>query len=154
MTEIFRGQVADIEVDDSGTTVPVGIINDPEVTVVSNVEELRGAGSTTWQDLQRTELAVEVTGTVMEWDLDTWFTLTGYDEATDQLPTDADVPTWTTTVIYEDTNGDTAEFPVQDCYTESVPVGGSREEWIGLDLDFRGKTIQDVVADSSTAGSA
>lgn len=152
MSERFRGQVADIEVEQGGTTVPVGVIDEPELTVVSNVEELRGAGPTTWVDLMRTELAVEVTGTVAEWDLDTWKALVGYDEAADQLREDADVPTWTTTIIYEDTSGDTATFPVQECYTESLPIGGSREEWIGMDFDFRGQTIQDVDAESTTAG--
>jgi hypothetical protein len=145
--------VADIEVEQSGTTIPIGIIDEPELTVSSNVEQLRGAGPVTWQDLQRTELQVNVTGTVAEWDLDTWKTLVGYDEAQDQLLTGADVPTWTTTVIYEDTSGDTAAFPVQECYTEDVTVGGSREEWIGMDLDFTGQTIQNVMSESTTAGS-
>jgi len=67
---------------------------------------------------------------------------------------DPEVPTWTTTVIYEDTTGDTAEFPVQECFTEDVTIGGSREDWIGMDLDFTGRTIENVIADSSTAGSA
>lgn len=153
MTEVWRGQVADIEVDDGGTTVPIGIIDEPELTVTSNVEQLRGAGPVTWQDLQRTELQVNVTGTVAEWDLDTWKTMVGYDEAQDQLLTGADVPTWTTTVIYEDTSGDTATFPVQECYTEDVSVGGSREEWIGMDLDFTGRTIENVMSESTTTGS-
>lgn len=152
MSEVFRGQLADIEVEQSGSTIPIGIIDEPEVTVTSNVEQLRGAGPVTWQDLQRTELQVEVSGTVAEWDLDTWKTMVGYDEVADELLDGADVPTWTTTVIYEDTSGDTAQFPVQECYTENVTVGGSREEWIGMDLDFTGRTIQNVDADSTTAG--
>ena len=154
MTEKFRGQVADITVEQSGTDIPVGILDDPEVVVTKNIEQLRGAGPITWQDLQQTELEVNVTGTVAEWDLDTWKTFVGYDEAADEIRNDAEVPTWTTTVIYEDTNGDTATFPVKDCYTEDVTVGGSREEWIGMDLDFTGRTIEDVIAQSSTAGSA
>lgn len=153
MTEKFRGQTAVIEVTQDGTDTPIGIIDDPEVTVSTSVEQLRGAGPITWQDLMRTSLEVGVTGTVMEWDLDTWKTFTGYDEAADALPTGADVPTWTTTVIYEDTSGDTAEFPVKECYQEEISVGGSREEWIGMDLDFTGRTIEDVDAQSSTAGS-
>lgn len=154
MTETFRGQTADIEVTQGGTTIPIGIIDEPEVTVTSNVEQLRGAGDTTWQDLQRTSIEVNVTGTVAEWDLDTWTTLVGYDDVADAIDTSADVPTWETTVIYEDTNGDTATFPVKECYTEDVTVGGSREEWIGMDLDFTGKTVEDALAESSTAGSS
>jgi len=149
MTLKFRGQTADIEVNDGGTSVPVGIIDEPEVTVTSSVEQLRGAGPVTWQDLQRTSLEVSVSGTVMEWDLDTWKTFVGYDDAADQLQTGADVPTWETTVIYEESGGDTAVFPVKECYSEDVPVGGSREEWIGIDLDFTGKTIEDVDTEST-----
>jgi len=153
MSESFRGQVADIEVDDSGTTIPIGIIDEPEVTVTKNIEQLRGAGEITWQDLQQTEIEVSVTGTVMEWDLDTWYALVDYDEVADEIVIDsADVKTVTCTVIYEDTSGDTAEFPVQECYSEDLTIGGSREEWIGLDLDLTGKTIKNVSDNSSTAG--
>lgn len=152
MTETFRGQVADIEIEKDGNTIPIGIIDEPEVTVSKNVEQLRGAGPITWQDLQQTELQVEVSGTVAEWDLDTWKAFVGYDETTDQLMTGADVPTWTTTVIFEDSNGDEAAFPVQECYTEDTTVGGSREEWIGMDLDFTGRTIENVDSQSTTSG--
>lgn len=153
MSEKFRGQVADITVDQNGTTIPVGVIDDPEVVVSKNIEQLRGAGPITWQDLQQTEMEVQVSGTVAEWDLDTWKTFVGYDEAADELRNDAEVPTWTTTVIYEDTNGDTAAFPVKECYWEEPMVSGSREEWIGMDIDFTGRTIEDVLAESTTTGS-
>jgi len=76
------------------------------------------------------------------------------DEAGDEIRFDAEVPTWDTTVIYTDTQGDTAELPVVECYNEDVTLGGSREEWIGFDLDFTGKTIEGAHAASSTAGSA
>lgn len=152
MTAKWRGQSAVIEItNDNDDDVPIGIIDDPEVSPEFNVEQLRGAGEITWQDLQRTSLEVSVSGTVMEWDLDVWKEFTGYDEAEDALPTGADVPTWTTTIIYENTDGETAAFPVQECYAESLPLGGSREEWIGMDLDFTGKTIEDVDDESSSA---
>jgi len=153
MTQKFRGQVADIEVDDGGTTVPVGILDDPELTVTKNIEPLRGAGPITWQDLQQTEMQVEVSGTIAEWDLDTWTTFVGYDDLNDALRDDAEVPTWTTTIIYEDSEGDEAVFPVQECFTEDLPLSASREDWISMDLSFTGRTIQNVLTDSTTAGS-
>ena len=153
MTRVWRGQVADIEIEQDGTTIPVGIIDEPEVATADNIEELRGAGPTTWQDLMRTERAVEVSGTVAEWDLDTWTAIVGYDEAADKLMDNAEVPTVDITITYTDKQGDTAVFPVKECYTDSYPVGGSREEWIGSDLDFRGKTITDVLSQSTTEGS-
>jgi hypothetical protein len=154
MTEKFRGQIADIEVDDGGTDVPVGIIDDPEVTVSKNIEQLRGAGSVTWEDLMQTEVEVSVSGTIMQWDLDTWKTLVGYDEVADKLDDTADVPTVDVTVIYEDTSGDTAEFEVTEAFSEDLTIGGSREEWIGLELDVTGKTVKNVDDNSSTAGAA
>ena len=150
MTSKWAGQRATIEIEKDGSPVPIGIIDEPEVALNQTVQELRGAGEVTWRDLQRTEMSVDVSGTVMEWDLDTWKDLTEYDEAQDQLPTDSEVPTWTTTVTYENSDGETAAFPVQECYAEDIPVGGSREEWIGLDLNFTGKTIQDVDAESTS----
>ena len=153
MTRKFRGQEAVIEVDDGGTTVPVGILDEPEIVVSKDIQKLMGAGDIRWQDLQQTSVEVSVTGTIAEWDLDTWKTFVGYDEAADELLSDASVPTWTTTVIFTDTQGDTAEFTVQECYNEDVTLGGSREEWIGMDLDFTGQTVADVDANSTTAGS-
>lgn len=145
----WRGQVADIEIEQDDTQLTIGIIDDPEIAVVDEVSKLRGAGPTTWQDLMRTSREVEVSGTVMDWDLDTWKSLVGYDEAEDALEKDADVPTWTTTVIYEDADGNEAVFPVVECHTENLPLGGSRDEWIGMDLDFTGKTIEGVDEESS-----
>ena len=151
MSEKWRGQVATLEIfDDTDTQVPFGIIDEPEITVTKNIEQLRGAGPITWQDLQQTSLEIGVTGTVMEWDLDLWKELVGYDEATDQIIETAEVPTWTTTVIFENTNDETAVFPVQNCFTEDVTVGGSREEWIGMDFDFTGQTVQDLDAESTS----
>jgi hypothetical protein len=144
--------VADITIDQSGTDIPIGIIDDPEVVVTKNIEQLRGAGEVTWQDLMQTEIEVTVSGTVAEWDLDTWKTFVGYDEVADEIDNTADVPTWTTEVIYEDTDGDTANFPVQECYSEDVTVGGSREEWIGMGLSFTGQTIKNVDSNSTTSG--
>ena len=141
---IFRGQESVIEIDGE----PLGIIDDPEVSVTKNIEEGRGAGPTTWFDLQQTEVAVEVSGQVIEWDLDLWKDLVGYDELADELRDDAEVPTVDATVIYSDTNGDDAVLPVKECYSENTPVGGAREEWIGINLDLRGRTISGVDEES------
>lgn len=149
MTLRFAGQKADIEIDDStGTAQSVGIIDNPEVVVNKDVQELRGTGEATWQDLQQTSITVGVSGDITQWDLDTWKTIVGYDEAVDELDNSADVPTFTVTVLYEDQNGDVAAFPVQECYDDSLPIGGSREEWIGMSLDATGRTIANVDAQS------
>lgn len=151
MSMKWRGQVADITAEDSqGTTLSIGIIDSPEVSVPRNVEELRGTGEVTWQDLQQTELAVEISGDIMQWDLDAWKAIVGYDEAADALRNDAEVPTFAIDVIYENTNGNQAVFPVPEAYDDSLPLGGSREEWIGMSLDARGQTIAGVDAESDT----
>ena len=146
-TKKFRGQQATIEVSGGQLpTDPIGIIDEPEVSAPEQeVQELRGAGDARWQDLSKTEIAVTVTGTVMAFDLETWDRLVDYDEAQEQLDHSAEVQTFTVTVTFEASDGSTKEIPINECYVDgSIPIGGSREEWIGLDLQFRGRDLGSI----------
>ena len=144
---VWRGQTADIEIERNGTAQTVGIVDNVEITPEKDVQQLRGAssdGTITWQDLQQTSLEVSVSGDIMEWDLDTWKAIVGYDEAVDELRSDAEVPTFSITVLYQNAEGNTAAFPIPEAFDESLPLGGSREEWIGMSLDATGRTIEGV----------
>jgi len=106
------------------------------------VQELRGAGSTEWQDLQKTATSVAVSGDIMAFDLDAWDKIIDYDDVAGQLDNTADVQTFTVTVTYEAADGSTKEIAVQDAYVDgSIPLGGSREEWIGMTLELKGRTL-------------
>jgi hypothetical protein len=151
-TKKWRGQTATIEI--SGGSIPsepIGVIDEPEVSAPEQeVQELRGAGSTEWQDLQKTETAVTVSGEVMAWDIDTWDALVDYDDVNGKLDDSADVQTFTVTVTYEAADGSTKELAVQNAYVDgSIPLGGSREEWIGMSLELRGKTINITNTDAA-----
>jgi len=140
----FRGQTATLELSgNSMPAEPVGVLDNPEVGAPEQeVQELRGAGSTKRQDEQKTETAVTVSGDIAAWDLETWDRLIDYDEAQSQLDDSADVATFTVTVTYEAADGSTKEIEVQDAYVDgSIPLGGSREEWIGMTLELRGSDL-------------
>jgi len=144
MPKKWRGQTATIEI--SGGSLPsdpIGVIDEPEVAAPEQeVQELRGAGSTEWQDLMKTETAVSVTGEVMAWDIEAWDSLVDYDDVAEKLDDSADVQTFTVTITYEAADGSTKEIPINECYVDgSIPLGGSREEWIGMSLEMRGKTL-------------
>lgn len=150
----WRGQSATIEISGGSLPAdPIGVIDEPEVAAPEQeVQELRGAGSAEWQDLQKTEISVAVSGTVMAWDLETWDRLVDYDDVAGELDTSADVQTFTVTVTYEAADGSTKEIPVNDCYVDgSIPAGGSREEWIGLDLSFRGRNLGSITNTDASA---
>lgn len=140
----WRGQEATIEA--SGGSLPtdaVGVLDEPEVAAPEqNVEELRGAGSTKRQDEQKTETSVTVSGEVAAFDIDTWNRLIDYDGAADELDNSAEVATFTITVTYTAADDSTKEIAVENAYVDgSIPIGGSREEWIGLSLEFVGDDL-------------
>jgi len=153
MAKKFRGQEAILEIaDSSGTSIPVGILDDPEVTAPEQeVQELRGAGSTEWQDLQKTETKVTVSGTVAEMALDAWDQLIDYDDTAGALDDSAEVATFEITVTYTAaSDGSTKEILVRESYVDgSIPLGGARDEWIGMDLSFNAKTLDITNADAS-----
>jgi len=152
-TQKFRGQEATISVTQDGTSIPIGILDNPEVEVSKDISYLEGSGEITFRDLEQTSLRINVSGEIAAWDLDTWRTFVGYDSGADEIRTDAEVPTWTTEITYTDNNGDTAVFTVIECHSDSIPLGGARDEWIGMDLNFVGKTVNAVLANSTTDGS-
>lgn len=150
----WRGQSATIEITGNGLpSDPIGVINDPEVSAPEQeVQELRGAGSTEWQDLQKTETAVGVSGEVAAWDIETWDALVDYDSTNGKLDDTADVATFTVTVTYEAADGSTKEIPVVEAYIDgSIPLGGSREDWIGMTLEMRGKTLGTITNTDASA---
>lgn len=147
MAKTWRGQLATIDI--SGNSLPsdpIGVIDEPEVAAPEqDVQELRGAGSTEWQDLQKTSTSVVVSGTVAAWKIDAWDRLVDYDDVAGALDDSADVATFTVTVTYEAADTSTKELEVSPAYVDtSIPLGGSREEWIGMDLSFRGKTVSNI----------
>jgi len=153
-TKKWRGQEATIEISGGSLpTDPIGIIDNPEVAAPEQeVQELRGAGSTEWQDLQKTSTSVTVTGTVAAWALETWDRLIDYDDVNGKLDDTAEVQTFTVTVTYTAADGSTKEIPINDCYVDgSIPLGGSREEWIGMDLSFKGKSVGSITNTDASA---
>lgn len=154
MAKVLRGQSATIEVADSGgTTIPIGILDNPEVAAPEQeVQELRGAGSTKWQDIQKTETKVRVSGEVAEYNLDAWDQFVDYDSTAEALDDSADVATFTVTMTFTASDGSTKEIPVTEAYVDtSIPLGGSRDEWIGMDLEFVGRDLGAIVNTDATA---
>ena len=137
--ETFRGQETTLTLEDDGTEIPVGILDEAEVTVEHEVSELRGAGSTKWQDLQKTATNVSVSGTLMSFAIDAWDKLVDYD--TDGLDESAEVVTFTVIMTFSTSAGEEKTITAEEVYFGSVPFGGSRDEWIGLDLDGTGRDI-------------
>lgn len=153
MTEQYwRGQTATVSL--SGGSLPttaVGVLDDPEVAAPEqNVEELRGAGSTKRQDIMKTETGVTVSGEVMAWDIDTWDELIDYDDVADELDNSADVQTFTVTVEFDAADTSTKSIEVSNCYVDgSIPISGSREDWLGLSLEFVGDDLSITNTDNA-----
>ena len=148
MSKIYRGQKAVVEITDSDSAdVPIGILQDVEVSMNKEVSELFGTGSIKRKDVQQTELQVVVSGTVSAWNFDTLMTLVDYDGTANEINDTSDMPLFTVTVKLRDTEtsyGDTDydEIEVQNAYIEEVPISGSRDEWIEADLEFVGDDVK------------
>jgi hypothetical protein len=150
----WRGQTATIEITgNSMPSEPIGVIDNPEVAAPEQeVQELRGAGSTEFQDLQKTETSVSVSGDVAAWDIEAWDRIIDYDEVAGKLDDSAEVATFTVTVTYNAADGSTKEIPVVDAYVDgSIPLGGSREEWIGMSLSLVGRTLGSITNTDASA---
>lgn len=148
MAKKWQGQKATLTASGgslSGT--PFGLIDSPELSAPEQeVQKLRGAGDDVrWQDLQRTAVEVGVSGTVLSWALEAWERLVGYDDVAGEMDHSPDVPTFTVDITFEASDGSTKEITVEECFIDgSVPVGGSREEWISIDLSMTGRYIGNI----------
>lgn len=145
MSKTWRGQESVIEIEDTnGNPVPIGIIDDPSVSAPEHrVEELRGGGSTEFQDLQKTETAPTASGTVSEFAIEAWDDLVDYDSTNNKLDDTAEVKQFDVTTIFEAADGSTKDIVLKDAYVDGgIEIGGSREDFIGLDLTFVGRTIE------------
>lgn len=151
----WQGQKAVLEASGGNLPAdPFGLIDSPEISAPEQeVQQLRGAGDDVrFQDLQRTSVQVGVTGTVLSWGIETYERLIGYDDVSSEMDYSPDVPTFTVTVTFESSDGSTKEIPVEECYIDgSLPVGGSREEWISLDLQMVGRYIGEITNTDASA---
>lgn len=152
MPKKFRGQEAVLSLSGGSLpTDPIGVLQEVVVTPAHNVEELRGAGSTKWVDLQKTEVAMELSATVMSWDLDTWDRAVDYDDAAGELDPGAEVPTFQATVTHTAADDSSKEIVLDPGYFDPPPeIGGSREEWIGLDISMRFNDISSITNSDTT----
>lgn len=150
----WRGQTATLQASGGDlSTDPFGVLQDVTVTPTQEVQELRGAGDVRWQDIMRTSVGVEITGTVAAWDLETWDVLVDFDEAAGGFASDADVPTFSTTVTWEAADGSTKDITMNPGYMDPPPeIGGSRDEWVNMSLSITAKEVTNIVNnDASTA---
>lgn len=143
-TTIWRGQTATLSITDSSDAdVPIGILQDVEVSTDFEVNELFGSGSTKRQDVSKVEHSVSVSGTVSAWDLDSWKTLIDYDDVNDVIDDSADMPLFTVTLNITKKDGESAEIiEIKNVYFEGVPISGSRDEYIELSLEGKGDDIE------------
>lgn len=153
MTKTWRGQTATLEVTDTDLADPaVGVLQEVTITPTQEVQELRGAGDVRWQDIMRTSVGIEVSGTVAAWAIDTWDVLVDYDEAAGGLSPDADLPTFTVTVGWESKDGSTKDITAEPGYMDPPPeIGGSRDEWVNMNLSITCKEITDITNTDASA---
>jgi len=140
----WRGQTATITVSGGNLPAePIGVIDNPEISAPEQeVQELRGAGSAERQDIMKTSVSCVGSGDIAAWDTETWDRLVDYDEAAGELDTSAEVQTFTMTFTFNANDGTTKEITLKDGYIDgSVPLGGSREEWIGFTLELQGRQL-------------
>lgn len=145
MAETFRAQEAVLTVEDEDEEeVDVGIIQEVTVEPEKETEELRGFGSRMRQDEMATEISVSVSAEFMA------FTETGLqdlmgtedDDGTTILEDTSDLSLFEISGEFLDTSGESFTIVVKDVYFESIPISGSRDDWIGLDLEGTGKTLE------------
>jgi len=152
MSKKWRGQEAIVEAEDSeGTSLPVGLLQDFEISVPYEVQQLRGSGDDiSFQDVFRSEVEVNFEGEIMEWDTDFWYELIGFDEAAGELDTTPEVPTVTVTGTIEATDGTEQQFELADAYDDEGTISGARDEWIGIPLSLTAPTMTDPTVDSTS----
>jgi len=138
----WRGNEAVVTVDDAD--VDVGILQDVEISVEKEISELYGAGSRRRQDVQQTEIDVNVSAELMSWTMDGYETLIGTETTgTDQWIEDtSDVPTVDVKGEFTDVETSTTNtLTVKNVYFDSLPISGSRDDWVSLDIDGTGDQL-------------
>ena len=140
----WHGQNAILSIEDSeGNPISIGVLQDVEVSTDREIKELRGSGSIKRQDIMQTEISIKVTGTIAEWDLDAYKTLIAYSESPGKIEDSSSPSTFTVDVDVEPSDSSTAEtIQVKEVYFDSLPIRGSREEFLNIDLDGNGKDIE------------
>ena len=144
----WRGQEAVVSAEDgTGTNLPIGLLQDIEVSVPREVQQLRGSGDDiSFQDVFASEVEVNLSGEIMEWDTDFWHQLIGFDEAAGALDTTPEVPTVTVTATITATDDTEQQYRFPNAYDDEGTISGARDEWIGIPLELTCPTIEDPTA--------
>ena len=149
----WRGQSATLEATNGDLPAdPFGVLQDVTITPTREVQELRGAGDVRWQDLMKTSVGVEISGTVSAWDPETWDVLVEFDEAAGEFDSSPDVPTFSVTVGWEAADGSTKDITMEPAYMDPPPeIGGGRDEWVNMSLSITAKEVTDITNTDASA---
>jgi len=147
MPNKYRAQ--DAVLSFASSNINVGIIQEVSVEVEKETGQLRGFGSVMRQDEQQTAVDVSVSAEFMAFTeeglreligMETT-TVDGNDEYT--IQDTSDIPTFD--IIGEfnpvDDTATKTDATISEAYFETVPISGSREDWIGLELDGTAETM-------------
>lgn len=143
MSKYWRGQEATLSVSD----VDVGVLQNVEVEFNQDIEELLGAGSRKILDRQKTSFRVNVSGEVLSFAVGDYGTLIDYNSGENGINDTSDVKSFTMTGTFyttdsTDSDEESIELAVKEVVFESIPIGGDKDEWIGLTLEGEGTDIE------------
>lgn len=137
----WRGQEADLLIEQGGTELTIGALQNIEVSILTEVEQLRASGSLKRLDAMRHQEEVSISAEVMEFDQDTLEALTDYDSSNTEIQDASDVATFTIGGHFVSNTGDEMDLEIKEVKFEELEIGGSRDEWIGLPLEGEGNDL-------------
>lgn len=140
----YRGQEATVTFTDAG--IPVGILQNWELTVEWEFADLRGAGSPKRQDDQKTAVDVSISAEWAEWSEEGYIKVVDFDEGNDQLDETADVAHFDVELSIPSSDGGNTITPtVENVRFPSPSLSADPDSWVTLGIEGEGDDVSGLV---------
>ena len=139
--KVFRGQTATVTIDDNGTEVLVGALQDVEVTISFDDEKLEGQ-SLKRVDLMRTSVTIEVNATFGTFDLAGLKKLIGYDDTAEEIEDTPQPPEFKVSANLTSADGNETISPdITGVVFNDIGLSWSNDSHVEEDLTGEGRDL-------------
>jgi len=137
---IYRGQTADVILEQDTTELLVGALQDAEASFNTEKSTLMGDGNKIL-DKQITKVSFDLTASYGSFDVEALMSIMNYSKSKEGIKDSPEVPTFKVLLKLDEKDGNVKYLELQEVDLE-VSISWSRDEFVTTDIEGEGRDVR------------